>query len=965
MKRFLIPLMFLARSAFATPGDPDSSFFPNTVTVVGSNGPLSTEAKQDAQETTLQAILAAIGVGPSGGATAANQVTQINLATSANTKLDTLHSDNLDIETLLTGVQSRQDTGNTTLASILSGMATASNQSTQITLATTLNSKVDTVNSNLITIQGKQDVQTTVLNAISLSAASIDADIDVALSTRASEATLSSFKSANHTDLTLIDTDLLAFKTANHSDLLTVQAKQDAQTLVLNAISTSDASIDSKFNVNLSTRASEVTAAGIRTDLTTTIHNDLTQIHNDVTAGTNTVTSNASSNATLVINSITVGTNTVSGAVSAGATSIVNAVTSAGATSHSDLTLVNNSITQGTATISNAVTSGTASVVNAVTSGTSTLNNSITGTVHSDLAGIRNDLTVTIHNDLTQVNNSVTAGTNTITASTSSQTNTLTAAASTNTNTVTSAISAQTNTLTTAGATNTNAITSAQGATTNAVTAANSAIVNAVTAGTNTVTSAISVQTNTVTAASASNTNLITAAQAATTNAVTAGTNAVTAATSTQTNTLTAAAATNANNITSAINTTNTNLGAQADAAASTDTGTFSLISLFKRSLQSLTTIITRLGDGLQKTMIVDVVGNIISSIGGMLSVTALDTNGTGSITASGQSVTITGARYSTAHATLSGTFTGTVTFECSDENSPSVFTGIQATVNQGGFIASVSAPTDVFIGLGGWKVCRIRSTAWTSGTGNISWTSTIGPNHVEVTSANQAAFSGNMRMKDGAGNATTSDFGASSAALRIAALVGNATGVADFGAGSVGAQTVRVAAVPEDGGEISYRATATFAAAATPTDIFTITGSGTKTVRITRVGISATETTSGEVNLTLLKRSTANTAGTSATPTIVPMDSADAAATAVVRNYTANPTLGTLIGNIQNLKFTIPVVAVGGNDSSQTELIESFGANSGKPVVLRGTSEVFAVNLNSVTITGNSFSIWIEWGER
>ncbi|MFL6285714.1 MAG: hypothetical protein ACJ74Q_21460 [Pyrinomonadaceae bacterium] len=41
--------------------------------------------------------------------------------------------------------------------------------------------------------------------------------------------------------------------------------------------------------------------------------------------------------------------------------------------------------------------------------------------------------------------------------------------------------------------------------------------------------------------------------------------------------------------------TLNTNLGAKADAAATTDTGTFSLIALFKRALQSLTTIGSKL----------------------------------------------------------------------------------------------------------------------------------------------------------------------------------------------------------------------------------------------------------------------------------------------------------------------------------------------------------------------------------
>src|ERR1051326_7400262 len=49
---------------------------------------------------------------------------------------------------------------------------------------------------------------------------SLDGHIDVNLSTRLSEATFGLFATQNHTDLTLLDTDLLAFKSDNHTDLL-------------------------------------------------------------------------------------------------------------------------------------------------------------------------------------------------------------------------------------------------------------------------------------------------------------------------------------------------------------------------------------------------------------------------------------------------------------------------------------------------------------------------------------------------------------------------------------------------------------------------------------------------------------------------------------------------------------------------------------------------------------------------
>lgn len=52
-----------------------------------------------------------------------------------------------------------------------------------------------------------------------------------------------------------------------------------------------------------------------------------------------------------------------------------------------------------------------------------------------------------------------------------------------------------------------------------------------------------------------------------------------------------------------------TNIGAKADASATTDTGTFSLISLFKRLLTKVTTLVSNQTDGSQKTKITDGAG--------------------------------------------------------------------------------------------------------------------------------------------------------------------------------------------------------------------------------------------------------------------------------------------------------------------------------------------------------------------
>jgi hypothetical protein len=151
-------------------------------------------------------------------------------------------------------------------------------------------------------------------------------------------------------------------------------------------------------------------------------------------------------------------------------------------------------------------------------------------------------------------------------------------------------------------------------------------------------------------------------------------------------------------------------------------------------------------------------------------------------------------------------------------------------------------------------------------------------------------------------------------------------------------------------------------AAVAAATDIFTITGSATKTVRITKIAISGTSTSGVRTSVVVIKRSTANTGGTSTTPTAVPLDSTNAAATAVVRSYTANPTVGTSVGSVRSAKMDFPTTAT-------TNGIQPFefmlGGEAGQqPITLRGTTEVIAINLNGATITGGSFDLYIEWTE-
>jgi hypothetical protein len=156
-----------------------------------------------------------------------------------------------------------------------------------------------------------------------------------------------------------------------------------------------------------------------------------------------------------------------------------------------------------------------------------------------------------------------------------------------------------------------------------------------------------------------------------------------------------------------------------------------------------------------------------------------------------------------------------------------------------------------------------------------------------------------------------------------------------------------------------SYRAAFVVAPAATATDIFQIIGSASKTVEITKILVSGTQTTGGMVDLYAIKRSTANTGGTSSATTNVPMNSGDAAATAVGAIYTANPSTGTPVGNI--FIESLPLASVTGTTNNILEI--AFGERA-KPVQLVGVAQALALNLNGVTVTGGSIKVTVEWTE-
>ena len=169
------------------------------------------------------------------------------------------------------------------------------------------------------------------------------------------------------------------------------------------------------------------------------------------------------------------------------------------------------------------------------------------------------------------------------------------------------------------------------------------------------------------------------------------------------------------------------------------------------------------------------------------------------------------------------------------------------------------------------------------------------------------------------------------------------------------------------DSVKATYSASITgLASAVAATDIFRITGSATKTVKIRKIGFSGLSSVQIDTAVLLVKRSTANTGGTSTTPTSVSNDSTNAAATVTINAYTANPTLGTIVGNIRSHKISFRVSGTGTSVSTTSSPFEHiFGVAGEQPITLRGTAEQLSVNLNGVTVTGANIDIYVEWTEE
>lgn len=142
----------------------------------------------------------------------------------------------------------------------------------------------------------------------------------------------------------------------------------------------------------------------------------------------------------------------------------------------------------------------------------------------------------------------------------------------------------------------------------------------------------------------------------------------------------------------------------------------------------------------------------------------------------------------------------------------------------------------------------------------------------------------------------------------------------------------------------------------------FSLKGSASKTIKIRKIGYSATAGTGAVCDVKIDKLS-GLTGGTAATVTGFALDSANGAYTAVAQSWSGAVATPTTVGTIENTRYEIVTAAVSVNPQ---KVVVVFGdeENGVQYPTLRGTSEWVAIVFSAVGTTPVA-DLWIEWTEE
>lgn len=155
-------------------------------------------------------------------------------------------------------------------------------------------------------------------------------------------------------------------------------------------------------------------------------------------------------------------------------------------------------------------------------------------------------------------------------------------------------------------------------------------------------------------------------------------------------------------------------------------------------------------------------------------------------------------------------------------------------------------------------------------------------------------------------------------------------------------------------------------APAASATDIACITGSATKVVRLQAIRVSGTAGTLITVPVVITKHTVANTGGTAAATTALPVptriDSGDAAPTATTTAYTANPTIDSSVTTIDVAHLTLTTT---GTTVAMGNLLFDWSSRPySEPPTLRGVAQQVCVNINGTSPSSGLMAVSFRWTE-
>lgn len=355
-----------------------------------------------------------------------------------------------------------------------------------------------------------------------------------------------------------------------------------------------------------------------------------------------------------------------------------------------------------------------------------------------------------------------------------------------------------------------------------------------------------------------------------------------------------------------------------------TDTGSTTVVTgtVADNLIQIAGNAVAIAATGIMKVGVTDSSGNpITSTVDG--SQRGLDSNiiniqdnlGTGTITALNGVVIANTNGSSIVNFQVTGTWTATLTIQGSVDGSTwNIINGDVDTTDT--IESTITTNTFITIPCGGFQQVRLIATAFTSGTANIAWEASVGGAVSEIFNLNPASL-----------------------------IVSNVNILSSLK-------------------QYHSAATGSFTPPATPTDMAIITGSATKTIRVTKIELSTLQTTAGQNVFFIVARSAANTGGTAVAATAVSFDSNNSAATAVVQHYSANPTgLGAAIGNVKVTRLVTPQATTAGQDVYVFDFT-NYGLSSG--FVLHGTTQSLCLNFNGVALpAGFSVAVNFEWVEE